>query len=224
MSFEVWETIQPVPRRYHRNADQTHCVTHKSEQRTYLVLKPGAWTSLFAEKIANHSQNIICDFAFNGGHVTKGGKYFVNVTANCIACEAKLIGILREIPAENETVTFEFLIKDFDEIRHDGKSKSVRVTGSQARSLATSQKPPITLHRNLAAKNSQMFQKAKGRVASSNAIRLSQSMRDEDDGDRDNLMYNVEFVKHFLRLCKLLPMECNQLQNIWFNIAEKLFS
>lgn len=41
------------------------------------------------------------------------------------------------------------------------------------------------------------------------------SVQEVDDGDRDNLMYNVEFAKHFLRLCKLLPL--------WSAISCKIF-
>lgn len=34
------------------------------------------------------------------------------------------------------------------------------------------------------------------------------TVRETDAGDRDNLMYNPKFAKHFLRLCKLLPLWC----------------
>lgn len=37
-----------------------------------------------------------------------------------------------------------------------------------------------------------------------------------DNGDRDNLMYNVKFAKHFLRLCNLLPL--------WSGISCEMFA
>lgn len=40
-------------------------------------------------------------------------------------------------------------------------------------------------------------------------------VQEEDDGDRDNIMLNVEFAAHFLRLCKLLPL--------WSGISCKVF-
>lgn len=42
------------------------------------------------------------------------------------------------------------------------------------------------------------------------------TVNDTDDGDRDNLMYSPKFAKHFLRLCKLLPL--------WCGISCKMFS
>lgn len=41
------------------------------------------------------------------------------------------------------------------------------------------------------------------------------AVRDEDTGNRDNIMRNKEFAKHFLRLCKLLPL--------WSGISCKVF-
>lgn len=70
LSPQNWETVKPIPRNYHSQADKTH----KNGQRTYLVLQPGAWTSLFAEKIAEHPKNVICNISFKGG-VTEGGKH-----------------------------------------------------------------------------------------------------------------------------------------------------
>lgn len=39
---------------------------------------------------------------------------------------------------------------------------------------------------------------------------------DSDDGDRDNLMYSPKFAKHFLRLCKLLPL--------WWGVSCQIFA
>lgn len=42
------------------------------------------------------------------------------------------------------------------------------------------------------------------------------TVADSDNGDRDNLMYNLKFVKHFMRLCKLLPL--------WSGISCRMFA
>lgn len=39
---------------------------------------------------------------------------------------------------------------------------------------------------------------------------------ESDDGDRDNLMYNPKFAKHFLRLCKLVPL--------WWGVSCPIFA
>lgn len=172
LSPRNWETVKPIPRNYHRRAHKTH----KSGQRTYLVLQPGTWTSLFAEEIAVHPKNIICNFAFDGGRVTEGGEHYINLSGKCTTCDAKLIGVLNKMPIKGDTINFEFLIKNFDESRHNGKKgvNSVRVNGFQARGLATSSKPAVVLHRNLSTKNGGMFEKPKGRVPTANAIRILQ--------------------------------------------------
>lgn len=41
------------------------------------------------------------------------------------------------------------------------------------------------------------------------------SVQEMDDGDRDNIMFNEEFAKHFMKLCKLLPL--------WSGISCKIF-
>lgn len=50
-----------------------------------------------------------------------------------------------------------------------------------------------------------------------NGIKLDveNTLKDNDNGNADNVYYNVEFAKHFLRLCKLFPL--------WSTISCKLF-
>lgn len=45
---EQWKTIEPVSKPYKRLADKSH----KKGERVYQKLKPGAWTSLMADRIA----------------------------------------------------------------------------------------------------------------------------------------------------------------------------
>lgn len=44
---------------------------------------------------------------------------------------------------------------------------------------------------------------------------VEKTLEDIDNGNTDNVYYNVEFAKHFLRLCKLFPL--------WSTISCKLF-
>lgn len=148
LSAEVWKTIEPVPTKYSRAADRMH----NKGQREFLVLRPGTWTSLLAEKIVEHSKKIICDWAFKRAKVTVNGTHYITTLAKCITCDATLIGFVQNKPKENESVCFKFVIRGFDGTKHTDAAKSVKVTGSQAKSLATSAKPAVVLHRKLCAK------------------------------------------------------------------------
>lgn len=167
LTSDAWKIIEPVPKNYHRAADQKH----KKGTRAYLVLQPGSWTSLLTEKIAQHSKKIICDWAFKRSKVSAKGKHYISILAKCITCDSTLIGFLEKKPKENENVVFKFAINGFDNTKHDNAEKSVKVTGSQARSLATSTKPAVVTHRQLSAKSGEMFETARGRVPSAHAIR-----------------------------------------------------
>lgn len=148
LSHNIWKLIEPIPCSCHRLADKTH----SSSVRKYLVLRPGMWSSVFMEKIAEHRKNIICDWSFKNSRVSNNGKYYVTINANCINCESKLFAFLKTKPNESEEVVFTCTIKGFDETRHNERSKKVKVYGSQAQSLATSKQPAIVLHRQLSAK------------------------------------------------------------------------
>lgn len=171
ITYNTWKLILPTSRSYHRKADKTH----KGGVRKYLVLKPGFWSNVFAEKIAQHPKNIICDWAFKKARVSGDSKHYVVITASCINCKSKLCAVLEKKPQENEEVKFTCVVKNFNEKRHEESTKKVKVSGSQAKSLAVSKKPAIVLHRNLAAKSGEMFKQAKGRVPTANAIRNLQS-------------------------------------------------
>lgn len=171
LTSELWKLIEPVPRSYHRRSNKRN----KSGVRVYSVLKPGAWSSVIIEQIAQHPKNIICNWAFKNARVSSNGKYYVFITANCINCQSKLFITLKTKPADNVEVKFTCIVKDFDESRHTESDKKVKVCGSQAQLLAASKKSAIALHRQLAAKSGEMFEQPKGRVPSANAIRNLQS-------------------------------------------------
>lgn len=167
LSSDIWKTIEPMPKKYDRAADQMH----KKGKRVFLVLQPGMWTSLLADKIAEHPKTIICDWAFKRAKVTTNGTHYISIIAKCVTCDSTLIGFLQDKPKENESLVFKFAVKGFDDAKHKNAEKKVKVTGSQARSLATSTKPAVVLHRKLSAKSGEMFEAARGRVPSSHAIR-----------------------------------------------------
>lgn len=171
LTYNLWSLIQPTSRSYHRRADSEH----KKSVRNHLVLKPGFWSNVFVDKIAEHPKNIICDWSFKYGRVTPDGKNYVVIYANCINCQSKLFAFLKSKPIENEEVTFRCIVKDFNGARHEEANKKVKVSGSQAQSLATSSKPAIVLHRKLSAKSGKIFELPKGRVPTPNAIRKLQS-------------------------------------------------
>lgn len=167
LSSDVWTTIQPVPKTYKRAADQMH----KKGKRVFLVLQPGMWTSLLADKIAEHPKKIICDWAFKRAKVTATGNHYISIFAKCVTCESTLVGFLQNEPKENESVNFKFAVKGFDDTKHQHAQKKVKVTGTQAQSLATSTKTAVVLHRKLSAKGGEMFETSRGRVPSAHAIR-----------------------------------------------------
>lgn len=167
LSSQIWKTIEPVPRKYSRAADKMH----KSGERVFHALQPGTWTSLLAEKIAEHSKKIICNWSFKRAKVTPNGTHYISILAKCVTCASTLIGFLQSKPQDDEHVVFKFVVNGFDDIKHLNAAKSVKVTGSQARSLATSTKPAVVLHRKLSAKSGEMFEIARGRVPSAHAIR-----------------------------------------------------
>lgn len=60
LTSQLWKLMEPIPKSYHRRADKNH----KRGVRSYLVLKPGSWSNIIVEKIAQHPKNIICNFTF----------------------------------------------------------------------------------------------------------------------------------------------------------------
>lgn len=187
----VWKLIQPVSRSYQREADETH----NSGVRNYLVLNPGFWTSVFVDKIAEHSKNIICDLAFKNSHVRLDGKYYITIYANCVTCQSTLVGYLEKEPSENEDVEFTCILKNFNKIRHSESKKNVRVTGSQAKELANSRETAIALHRKISAKSGEMFKLPKGRTPSANAIRLLQSRNRAKDRLSSDIFTALLYLK-----------------------------
>lgn len=73
LTSELWKLIEPVPRSYHRRANSKS----KRGNRVKSVLKPGVWSSVIVEQIADHPNDIICDWSFKYARVASSGKYYV---------------------------------------------------------------------------------------------------------------------------------------------------
>lgn len=192
LTWDVWDSISPVPKNYNRAAEQSR----KKGKRMRLVLKPGTWTSLFAEKIADHPKSIICNWSFKVGNVTATGRYYVSVLGYCVTCGSTLIGFLQNEPKKNEDVVFKFVVKDFDHTKHQGEQKKVKVTGSQAQSLATSTKAAVVLHRNISAKSGAMFEASRGRVPSAHAIRNLQYRQRQKDKLSSDIFKSLFYLQN----------------------------
>lgn len=188
---DVWNTIAPNEVTYHRNTDDTHNI----KQRKELVLKPGVWTDVLVDRIAHNSKNIICEISFKRGKVTPNGQNFAKVIGKCVVCDASLIGVLETQPKLDEDVKFLFEMTGYDEKRHRETEKKVKVTGSKAKSLATSSKPAIVLHREMSAKSGEMFTKAKGRVPTANAIRNMQSRNRQKSHITNDPYLSLQLIK-----------------------------
>lgn len=202
LTNKLWKLIEPVSSLYHRRTDETH----KSGVREYLVLKPGFWSNVFVDKIAEHPKNIICDWSFKRAKVSSDGKYYVLINANCINCQAKLFAVLKTKPIENEDVTFTCIIKGFNEVRHKEGNKKVKVSGSQAQSLATSSKSAIVLHRQMSVKSGKMFELPKGRVPSSNAIRNLQSRNRAKEKLSPDMFKSLLYLQASKKYCQTIHM------------------
>lgn len=123
---DVWKTIKPISKNYERAADESH----QQGERSYDVLVPGVWTSLLTDKIAEHPKKIICNWSFKHAKVTASGKHYISLLAKCVTCKSTLVGFLQNKPNENENVTFNFGVKNFDDDKHKNAPKKVRVTCS----------------------------------------------------------------------------------------------
>lgn len=191
LTTKQWKTIEPISRTYQRMADKSH----KKGVRIYQTLKPGAWSSLITERIAQHPKKIICNWSFSRAQVSAQGKQYIYIVANCVTCSSNLIGILQNKPNDDEPVTFMFMVRNFDESRHQGTRKNVKVTGSQARTLATSHKTAITLHREISAKSGKLFEQARGRVPSANAIRKLKSRERTKERLSSDVFQSLQLLK-----------------------------
>lgn len=171
LSSEVWETIQPIPKDYKRNPDKCH----KTKSRLYYVLEPGVWTNILVDRIASHRLNIICTWSFKRAKVYLNGERFINVYATCTTCKAQLIGGVAKMPNEGENVKFTFIVQQFKQQKHNEGRKNVRTGGSKSKELFISSEKASVLKRKMVKESgSKMFEHAKGREVSENAIRAGQ--------------------------------------------------
>lgn len=191
LSYNVWETIQPVAKEYKRNEK-----SHKSNSRTYYVLESGLWTSVLVDRIAQNQQDIICTWAFKNAKVYINGEKYINLKANCTTCGAILIGFVAQKPNEGENVKFQFKIQNFNADKHAEGRKNVRIGGSIAKELFTSKKSASVLKKEMISKSgAKMFEEPKGREVSENAIRAGQCRNRQADKLFTSPLLALEYLK-----------------------------
>lgn len=171
LSHDVWQTIQPVAKEYKRKEKKRN-----SKIKTYYVLEPGLWTHILIERIAQHRINNPCTWSFKRAKVYNDGKIYIKLFARCATCGAHLIGQVPKKPKRNEEVKFKFTVRNFSETKHKEGRKNVRIGGSKAKELFSSNKIASVLKRDMIRDSgAEMFETVKGRDVSENAIRAGQS-------------------------------------------------
>lgn len=191
LAFEVWQTMEPVPKQYDR-----HDSTHTTKLRTYHVLEPGLWTNILAEKIAEHRKKIICTRSFKRAKVYMNGEKYVTISAICTTCRASLVGYVADKPKEGEKVKFSFNVVNFNEEAHRAGRKNVRISGKRAKDLFESKEIASVLRRNeITESGAEMFEQPKGRDVTENAIRCGQYRHRQSKKLSDSPIQAVEYLK-----------------------------
>lgn len=192
LSYDVWKTIQPVETE-HRRQDKTH----NTNIRTYYALQPGLWTSVLVDHIAQHRINNPCTWSFKRSKVYPNGKKYIILSAKCTTCGAFLIGEVSEAPKkDNVPVKFKFIVRGFVEEKHANNRKNVRIGGSKANELFSSDKKASVLKRKIIKESgAKMFEPDKGRAISENAIRAGQSRRRQLNKLSLDPIQSLQFLK-----------------------------
>lgn len=173
LSNEIWKTIEPCQTEYRRKINNTH----KSGVRSYYVMKPGVWTNVISDRIADSRANIICNWSFDRAKVYLSSDVYVDITASCATCKAVLHGVVKNKPKNDvDPVRFSFSLQNFDEKRHKDKDtvKSVKNYGVRPYEYGTSSKTAMVLTRQRIKATTKMFEAPKGRQFTANAVRCAQ--------------------------------------------------
>lgn len=94
-------------------------------------------------------------------HQGQTRKYLVLKPGVC-NCAATITGFIKQQPKNDcDSVKFCFSIKNFDETRHEGITKTVKNTGMKANEIFTPFKSALQLHQRM-ARNTTLFEKPKG--------------------------------------------------------------
>lgn len=191
LSYEVWETIKPVPKDCTRNDK-----SHKTHSRKYYVLQPGVWTNVLIERISKHPKKIICTWSFKRSKVHMNSDKFITISGKCSTCAATLIGYVEKKPKESENVQFCFKMFGFDEKKHAESRRNVRIGGSKAKELFTSSKIASVLRgKSISKSGAQMFEQPIGRDVSANAIRCGQYRERQSNKLSNEPMQALEYLK-----------------------------
>lgn len=229
LSYEVWKTIQPIPKE-HRRQDKTH----NTNIRIYHTLPAGLWTNVLIERIAQHRVKNPCTWTFKRAKVYQSGKKYITISAKCTTCGALLIGQVVNEPKEGDSfVKLKFVVRNFNEEKHaDNQArKNVRIGGSKAVEIFSSEKKASVIKRNIIKKSgAEMFEQDKGRVVSENAIRAGQCRLRQLNKLSVDPIQSLQFMKasnafgpmiHWLGVDPFFVIYGNVNQFILFNAYKK---
>lgn len=160
----------------------------ENTKRKRLSLASGIWASVLARQIAEKNKSIKCRFKFKYCTVNPNGDWYIVVLGQCSICEAKLTGRVKSEPDNDEGITLQFELSNYDEKIHksDTNPKKVKLNGEEAKRIYSAKMPASTQNRFLAEENMEMFEFPSARIPSSNAIkqgryRLNQQERLDND-------------------------------------------
>lgn len=147
--------------------------TRKCNRRKYLILPSGIWTNFIIDQITKHPKNFICNFVFKRGKVYSSGNTYIAINANCTTCHATLNGYVIDKPgADFNSVKVQFILRGFDETRHQKPIASVKNYGAGKRkAYVVPAKSSKMLHLENVEQTTDMFKLSKGRRFTANAAR-----------------------------------------------------
>lgn len=186
LSYDVWETIQPVSK------------PSSSKERVYSQLEPGLWTSVLVEHIANNRIKNPCTWAFKRSKVFIDGKAYAKMYANCKTCGAHLVGEIPKVPKKGDAVVFLFQVVNFCEDKHTNVNdrQNVRIGGAMAKEMFSSKKPASVIKRDMIReKGVQMFEQESGRTISENAIRAGKSRAKKQNKMSSSPLQAIGYLK-----------------------------
>lgn len=168
----VWKRIEPRSAIYHREVENAR----RNIDRTYHILPPGVWTYVLSKVIANKRKDIPCRWGFKRAKVYENGINYIELTAKCVTCKARLKGTLKNKPETPlKRIRFMFTVSKIDEKLHQENifQKNVRIGGEEGRSLSEQKGPATLVRRDLLSQSIEMFQTTPARIPTANAIRCT---------------------------------------------------
>lgn len=172
ISAFIWNRVKPETEMYHRLPDSEH----RQQNRKYHVLKRVVWSHILSREIARQRKDIPCKWIFKRAKVYVKGDKYVTVSGQCVTCDAKLEGFLRNKPdSPIKMIQFNFEAFDINNSEHQKNKiqRNVNVKGEKSLYLHGSGDSAIQIRGNMLRKSVGMFEAPIERVMSTNAIRCA---------------------------------------------------